>query len=70
MTRKQRLKTLALGTFCLSMNILMFAVWLVAQLNPSAKIALDANYLFLTMFMWGGLYFSMVPFIPNDPISN
>lgn len=66
MTRKQRVKTLALGTFCVSMNVLMFSVWFLAQLNPDGKMVMDANYLFLPLFLWGGLYFTMLPFIPND----
>jgi hypothetical protein len=65
---KQRVRMLVGGSFCLAIDIYIFGIWLLAQIDPDAKSRPpDLLTLFLLLIFWSGIYFSLRPLIPDDP---
>jgi hypothetical protein len=73
MNAKQRVRSLALGSLILTLAIYMASIWLFAESAPNAPSRPPTlNALFVWIFLWGGIFSTLRPLIPNDPreISN
>jgi len=73
MNAKQRVRSLALGSFILTLAIYIASIWLFAENEPSAASRVPSlNGFFVWIFLWGGIFSTLRPLIPSDPpqISN
>jgi len=67
MNAKQRVRGLAFGSLILTLAIYMSSIWLFAENAPNAPSRPPSlNALFVWMFLWGGIYSTLRPLIPND----
>jgi hypothetical protein len=57
---------LAGGSFCLAIDICFFGIWMLAQIDPNAKSHLPNFSRCFCAGIWGGIYFTLRPLIPND----